>query len=175
MTSWAVLWSRWRSYDVCPAAVRSSRCQDVPVLQEPSRRRYVLALDISRVSCQKGPICHAWAWRVGPFRQDTIDIKVVIRWLPFRRWHFQLHFLQWKIWYSIKILLKCIAKGLIDNKSSLVQVMAWCQTDDLTAPSHYLNRCWLIISEVLWHQPEDSFTGNAQAIYHWYEFKKLLI
>ena len=31
--------------------------------------------------------------------------------------------------------------------STLVQVMACC----LTAPSHYLNQCWLIISEVQWH------------------------
>ena len=29
---------------------------------------------ISRVPCQKGPICHALAWRVGPFWQDTIDV-----------------------------------------------------------------------------------------------------
>ena len=35
--------------------------------------------------------------------------------------------------------------------SILVQVMACC----LTAPSHYLNQCWLIISKVLWHSSED--------------------
>ena len=29
--------------------------------------------------------------------------------------------------------------------------MACC----LTAPSHYLNHCWLIISKVLWHSSED--------------------
>ena len=29
---------------------------------------------IWRVSCQKGPICHAQAWQVGPFWQDTIDM-----------------------------------------------------------------------------------------------------
>ena len=34
---------------------------------------------------------------------------------------------------------------------TLVQVMACC----LTAPSHYLNQCWLIISKVLWHSSED--------------------
>ena len=28
--------------------------------------------------------------------------------------------------------------------STLAQIMAWC----LTAPSHYLNQCWLIISKV---------------------------
>ena len=31
--------------------------------------------------------------------------------------------------------------------STLAQVMACC----LTAPSHHLNQCWLIISEVQWH------------------------
>ena len=35
--------------------------------------------------------------------------------------------------------------------STLVQVMACC----LSAPSHYLNQCWLIISKVLWHSSED--------------------
>ena len=35
--------------------------------------------------------------------------------------------------------------------STLAQVMACC----LTAPSHYLNQCWLIISKVFWHSSED--------------------
>ena len=38
--------------------------------------------------------------------------------------------------------------------STLAQVIACC----LTAPSHYLNQCWLTISEVLWH--------NLSAISH---------
>ena len=29
---------------------------------------------ISMVSCQKGPTRHAYAWQIGPFWQDTIDI-----------------------------------------------------------------------------------------------------
>ena len=29
---------------------------------------------ISMVSCQKGPTCHAYAWQIGPFWQDTLDI-----------------------------------------------------------------------------------------------------
>ena len=37
--------------------------------------------------------------------------------------------------------------------STLPQVMACC----LMAPSHYLNQCWLLISEVLWHWPESNF------------------
>ena len=29
---------------------------------------------ISMVSCQKGPTRHAYAWQIGPFWQDTLDI-----------------------------------------------------------------------------------------------------
>ena len=42
------------------------------------------------------------------------------------------------------------------SESTLVQVMACC----LTAPSHYLNQCWLIISEVQWQSPEGNFTRD---------------
>ena len=33
--------------------------------------------DISMVSCQKGPTRHVYAWQVGPFWQDTLDIWVL--------------------------------------------------------------------------------------------------
>ena len=38
-----------------------------------------------RVSCQKGSTCHAYAWQIGPFWQDTLNIKtlgIVIPALP---------------------------------------------------------------------------------------------
>ena len=41
--------------------------------------------------------------------------------------------------------------------STLVEVMACC----LSAPSHHLDQCWLIINAVLWHSPEGNFTRNA--------------
>ena len=50
--------------------------------------------------------------------------------------------------------------------SILAQVMACC----LTAPSHYLNQCWLIISEVQWHSYKDNFT-YASTINHWNLFQ----
>ena len=28
----------------------------------------------SRVSCQKGPTRHAYAWQIGPFWQDTLEV-----------------------------------------------------------------------------------------------------
>ena len=41
--------------------------------------------------------------------------------------------------------------------------MACC----LTAPSHYLNQCWLIISSnVYWHSSEGNFTAGISAINH---------
>ena len=43
------------------------------------------------------------------------------------------------------------------SMSTLAQVMACC----LTAPSHYLNQCWLMIREVLWHSPDSNFTENT--------------
>ena len=48
-----------------------------------------------------------------------------------------------------------IPDSVIDRTwSTLVQVMAWC----LTAPSHYLNQCWFLTSEVLWHSHEGFFS-----------------
>ena len=40
--------------------------------------------DNSRVSCQKGPTCHAYAWQIGPFWQDTLDMGCLfsIHWKP---------------------------------------------------------------------------------------------
>ena len=38
---------------------------------------YVLQTHISRVSCQKGPTHHAYAWLIGPFWQDTLDIHSI--------------------------------------------------------------------------------------------------
>ena len=40
---------------------------------------------------------------------------------------------------SCKITLRWMPLDLTDDKSTLVQVMAWC----LTAPSRYLSQCWL--------------------------------
>ena len=51
--------------------------------------------------------------------------------------------------------------------STLVQAMAWC----LMAPSHYMNWCWLIISEVFWHSPKGNFMRSAGDVYPWFEFE----
>ena len=49
-----------------------------------------------------------------------------------------------------------------ESRSTLVQVMACC----LTAPSHYLNQCWLIITKVQWCSSEGNFAWDITAISH---------
>ena len=53
------------------------------------------------------------------------------------------------------------------SESTLTQEMACC----LTASSHYLNQCWLIITKVLWHSFDDCFSSDAIAINHWISFE----
>ena len=35
---------------------------------------YIIYIYIYMVSCQKGPTRNAYAWQIGPFWQDTLDI-----------------------------------------------------------------------------------------------------
>ena len=46
------------------------------------------------------------------------------------------------------------------SRSTLVGVMACC----LTAPSHYLNQCWLIISKIQLHSSNGNFTRDTSVI-----------
>ena len=48
------------------------------------------------------------------------------------------------------------------SRSTLAQIMTCC----LTAPIHYLNQCWLIISEVQWQSPEGNFPRDTSATNH---------
>ena len=56
------------------------------------------------------------------------------------------------------------------SRSTLVQVMACC----LTAPSHYLSQCWLIISEAQWQSPDGNFTRDASAINYYNQLENYL-
>ena len=46
------------------------------------------------------------------------------------------------------------------SELTLVHIMACC----LMAPSHYQNRCWLIISKANWHSSQGNFTIDTLAI-----------
>ena len=124
-------------------------------------------------------------------------------------------FLNENVWVSIKISLKLVPKGPINNIPALVQIMAWHRPGDeplsetmlasllthicvtrlqwvnllwfsgaiwwhrfgstlsqemdccFTAPSHYLNQCWLTISQLQQYQSKGNFTRDTSAINYW--------
>ena len=45
--------------------------------------------------------------------------------------------------------------------------MAFC----LTAPSHSINKCWLISGELLWRSSDSNFTGKVHDIYPLHKFE----
>ena len=53
---------------------------------------------------------------------------------------FKCIFLMKNVRISNKISLKFVPKGPIDNKSALVQVMAWCRTGDKPLPEPMLTQ-----------------------------------
>ena len=48
--------------------------------------------------------------------------------------------------------------------STLAQVMVCC----LTAPSHYFNQCWLIISKIQLHSSDGNFTRDTSVMNDYY-------
>ena len=51
-------------------------------------------------------------------------IEAETKWPSFSRQHFQINFLEWKFINFIKILLKFVPKGPINNIPALIQIMA---------------------------------------------------
>ena len=49
-------------------------------------------------------------------------------------------FLNENVWIAIKISLKFVSKGPIDNKPAFVQVMAWRRTGDKPLPEPMLTQ-----------------------------------
>ena len=88
-----------------------------------------------------------WATPSQLQKGQEVPLKTVYSvWLNFFK-DCHLGYLNLKIYSLIKV-----SQAICFNDGStlaqvMAQVMAWC----LTAPSQYLNQCWLIISEVQWH------------------------
>ena len=94
-----------------------------------------------------GPDLHAKQWHVILEQHDSSIILFI---LPSISWLLN------SLWHSEAIRRQ-------ETESTLAQVMTCC----LTAPSHYLNQCWLIISKVQRHPSESNFTKDTSAISHW--------
>ena len=52
------------------------------------------------------------------------------KWTPFRRRHFQVHFLDENVLFTIKISLKFVPNGQINKIPAMVQIMAWRRPGD---------------------------------------------
>ena len=66
----------------------------------------------------------------------------------------------WGRYFTANLLNSLWPSGAIwrhKSKWTLTRVKAWC----LTAPSHQLNQCWLIISEVQWYPADGNFIRNT--------------
>ena len=66
---------------------------------------------------------------------------------------------EWLIVCKVNTLWPSDATWRHRSGSTLAQVMACC----LTAPSHYLNQCWLIINKVQWSSFEGNFLRHTSA------------
>ena len=85
--------------------------------------------------------------------------ELYIKVLIYKNAHFQMQYLQ-KLDHVVNSLWPSVTIWLYRSGSTMAHIMTCC----LTAPSHYTNQCWLIISGALWHSPESNFTKSAQDI-----------
>ena len=69
----------------------------------------------------KYPSVHTWQLYVNPPPPPPGQ-----KWPHFTRWCFQMRFREWKFYIFVKISMKFVPKGPIDNNSpALVQIMDW--------------------------------------------------
>ena len=48
----------------------------VSSLLQQAKEIWQLHIEVSRISCQKGPTRHAYASQIGPFWQDTLNMRM---------------------------------------------------------------------------------------------------
>ena len=76
-------------------------------------------------------------------------------------------FLNENIWIPIKISLKFVPKGSINNIPTLVQIVAW----GIQATSHYLNQWWLIYRRIYAsHRLNELIDMNSSVNHFLHEF-----
>ena len=68
------------------------------------------------------------------------------------RWQFEMHFPESIIWILIKISLRFVPRGPINNIPSLVQIMAWCWSGDkpLSEPIMFSILTYICITRPQW-------------------------
>ena len=78
-----------------------------------------------RVSCQKGPTRHAYAWQIGPFWQDTLDIHGAWLSSPFSADYKVRH-----VFFQVLLIITTLMTySLQDDTIQNEPEMAYCQLD----------------------------------------------
>ena len=130
------------------------------------------------------PLCAEWYWRKRNIITNGApgflmcelwgDILLTLYMLNFLYGNIKkiyLHFLSsWQHWGTVDSLWLSDAIWQHRSGSVLAQVMAYC----LTAPSHYLNQCWLVVSEVRWQSFEGNLTQDTSVTNYWTELENWL-
>ena len=75
------------------------------------------------------------------------------------------------IFYWLFLILKSLGTSGDIRRQGSWSTSAHVMACSLAAANHYLNPCWLIINEVLWHSCQRKMTRNSQDCYRWYGFK----
>ena len=103
---------------------------------------------------------------IGPLGTNFSEILIGIQTFSFKKIHLKMSSAKWHPFcLGLNVLIYPLqpSDAIWHHRTwSLLVVMIACC---LTEPRHYLNRCWLIITEV-WHSPGGYFTD----IFPWYEF-----
>ena len=145
---------QWWPSDVI--AVKSCQCMCKEFQKNTDKQGETRAkVNLVHFSASKSALTH-WGLKHGSlethFERHFLEIYICIMTL---REFFLLKFVRSSLWHSDAIRRQW-------SRSTLAQVMA-CY---LTAPSHYLNQCWLVIGKVLWHSSVGNFVRHTSATIH---------
>ena len=137
----AIIWTKnnlvwWRVFALQEMVEKLQTCSSV---QNSNRRVRKLDLCLSHpvehltTSCDVVPISHRWYDRIHTHEITVWPVKTHLpwaKWPPFRRRYFHVNFRERKILYFVKISLKFVPKGPIDNNPILVYIIAWRRIGD---------------------------------------------
>ena len=102
-------------------------------------------------------------------------IKTENKWPPFSRRYFQKHFLEWKLWISIKIPLKFVPKGPLYNIPALVLITAWRRQGDkpLSEPIMIILLTRICVTRPQWvkYSPHDRLQQLPLRLLVWRHFR----
>ena len=70
-----MLHGQWRNHVIAPVPVKElNKLLEHHHNKHNNAQTMCISMDMLMVSCQKGPTRHAYAWQIGPFWQDTLDV-----------------------------------------------------------------------------------------------------